>query len=265
MLNALVVSLVMSAPSPPPAIDRPCTTSWARAKAPAAPDTDRCLDFVLAASYGTLWDTESLSSDPAIRGLLTVEVPSEALTAMVKQIDKVCGGKDGELPPRPATQGAAARLGLDGDEALDSLWSTRCERAREVAAGELAAKLGIGDDVNMPDTIGVYQDLFAGTALADDALLPHLDDDGKPLACYSRATLWKFRNAPYARHGKKFKSEDLNRFFFAKRKTAITNDMGERVKLLPLAEGTLEKVELTPADNKNVALVIKAQKACYGE
>lgn len=268
MLHVLLTTLVVAFPRPNIPIDRECVNAWAKAKSPAPELSDRCLDFILRAGYGEELDSSSLTLDPPRGGgVLTVEVPTASLEAMAAQVQKVCrtrGEDDLVLRPRPATQALAARFELQGDEALDDLWNWRCTRAEEVMSYELAAKMAVTDSINMPDAVYNHRKLLTGAPLTEHDVLPHVDDEGRPDFCYSRATLWKFRNGPYARHGQRFKNEDLARFFYGKRKEPIVDEFGDRHKFLPLPEGTRDKVTLTPVDNANVALVIKAQKLCYG-
>lgn len=247
--TSLVLSLLFTAAPPS---ERQCMNTWARAKAPKAAMTDGCIDLLLTIGYGAGWDHESLTLDPRLHGELAIEQSTEALDAVDAQLARVCA------EPTPEKQAAAKRGGDD----LDELWTWRCTRAREIIGQEKAAKMGISDSVDMPEPHELLKELLAGEALTWEALMPHGEGD---VPCFSRVSLWKFRNAPYARHGFKFKTEDLNRFFYDARPEGLTDSAGEPIELLPLPRGTHAKVTLTPTDHKNVALVIKAQKACYKE
>lgn len=81
----------------------------------------------------------------------------------------------------------------------------------------------------------------------------------KELDGVSSVTLWKFRNAPYARHGRPFKSPDLATLFYAPR--AAKDDVRGDQTLLPLAENPKFKESmLDKIDKANVATVMAAIK-----
>ena len=75
------------------------------------------------------------------------------------------------------------------------------------------------------------------------------------LAGVASVTLWKFRNAPYARHGRPFKTYDLAVLFYSAR--AEKNDMRGEQTLLPVKQNPAFKESmLDKIDKQNVATVM---------
>jgi hypothetical protein len=76
-----------------------------------------------------------------------------------------------------------------------------------------------------------------------DKLLHGVKIDASELARVTSVTLWRFRNAPYARHGRAFKMEDLAAFFY-----------GGSLGLQPNAH--YSDAQLDATDRANVATVL---------
>ena len=70
----------------------------------------------------------------------------------------------------------------------------------------------------------------------------------------SSVSLWKLRNAPYARHGRTFKTVDLQTFFYGDRGKDVA-----ATKLLPLKPNPkFDESQLNKTDEDNVSVVIAA-------
>ncbi len=209
-MNALIILLLAA----PPVTSKYCHQTWPQAAKPSAAQTDGCIRLFLADAYGKALDEEALSLDPSYGAAYEVKLSIDALTKMAAHAAKDCD-------------------------------ATLCGRGQEYFEGMAARKLSLFENVNL----GSIEPLLA-TVLAGQKLAPEALKVGPEALRWSPLTLWRLRNAAYARHGYLFKNPDLNAFFYGARKDS---------KLLPLPEGKTKKVTLTPIDGANVRLVKTAE------
>lgn len=194
-----------------------CETTWP-ATAPgkaSTKDTWACVDYYLTLAYGRKPDAEMLSLDPGYGMPQEVKLPNSKLDNMVGHVAAACDRKAAPV-------------------------ESECNRGAELFEGIKRRRLGLLDDTVMESFEPVLAAVLKGEKLTRAQL--RADEEQK----WSPLTLWKLRNAAYARHGFKFKTPDLNTFFYGPR---------EDSKLLPIAKGDKAKVELTPDDVANVQLI----------
>lgn len=225
MLLALSVVVMLSAPP----TQAHCVDAWPKAASPSKEVTQGCIDLLLKTAYGRKVDAEALSLDPGYGHPIELELTGEELKAIARHVAAVCPG--------------------EGED-----W--RCTRASEYVEGMAARKMSLFESAVMDDFAGALKTVLSGEALSKSDLCP-----AEP-ACYTPLTLWKLRNAAYARHGYKFEKEDLNRFFYDPRPDGIGQTSSEvPANLLPLPRGESKDVKLTPVDQKNVKLIQGLEKA----
>jgi len=129
---------------------------------------------------------------------------------------------------------------------------TRCDRSVQVAAWFRAAAnthFDLIDPVTHESIEPLLGRLLAGKAIGTQELVR-----------VSGVTLWRLRNAPFARHGRPFKNDDLQQFFYGERKVALPS------KLLPLAPnpGFTDSM-LDAADKENLATIASEAKARHAD
>lgn len=200
-----------------------CETVWP-ATAPgkaAAKDTWACMTWYLTLAYGKKPDAEAMSLDPGYGMPQEVRLANARLDNMVAHVSAVCDR-------------SAAPV------------ESECNRAAELFEGIKRRRLALLDDTVMESFEPVLATVLKGEKLSRAEL--KADDEVK----WSPLTLWKLRNAAYARHGFKFKTPDLNVFFYGPR---------EESSVLPLARGEKAKVELTAIDGENVRLIKSLESA----
>lgn len=229
MLMGLLVASTAAAREPDPedeakadakaqdAVVKLCEATWpalAPGKA-STKDTWACVDYYLTLAYGRKPDAEMLSLDPGYGMPQEVKLPNSKLDNMVGHVAAAC---DRNAAPV----------------------ESECNRGAELFEGIKRRRLALLDDTVMESFEPVLAAVLKGEKLTRAQL--RADEEQK----WSPLTLWKLRNAAYARHGFKFKTPDLNTFFYGPR---------EDSKLLPIAKGDKAKVELTPDDVANVQLI----------
>lgn len=227
MLAALASILILSAP---PA-GGGCIDAWPKAAAPSKATTEGCIDVLLRTAYGPKVDEEALTLDPGYGDPIELELTTDELAAIGKHITVVC----------PETGG-------------DNDW--RCTRVIEYVDGMSRRKMSLFDGVEAGSFAEVLQTILKGEAVSPESIRPAGGAPWSPLA------LGKLRNAAYARHGYVFAKDDYNHFFYDPRPEGLGDGAeGVPANLLPLARGDKKKVELTPVDNKNIKIILDAEKA----
>lgn len=221
MLSALTVIVMLSAPP----TQAQCVDAWPKSANPTKELTQGCIDLLLKTAYGPKVDAEALTLDPDYGHPIEVELSSAELGAIGKHIAAVCPKSDEE--------------------------DWRCTRAAEYVGGMRERKTSLFENLAVGDFARSLQRVVDGEELDRDDLCPGTE------TCWSALTLWKLRNAAYARHGYKFDKDDLNRFFYDPRPGGIGRTEHEDVRqnLLPLPRGLSKDVKLTPVDSKNVKLI----------
>lgn len=201
-----------------PALAEQCEEAWPKAEAgkAGAKDTWACMTYYLTLAYGSAPDAEMLTLDPGYGFPQEVKLSSAKLERMIGHVKAVC---DPEAAPV----------------------ESECKRADELLRGIASRRQGLFEHTTMESIEGVLATVLKGEKLTREQL--HADD---PEMSWSPLTLWKLRNAAYARHGYVFKTPDLNTFFYGPR---------EGSTLLPIKRGEGGEVELTENDRANVVLI----------
>jgi hypothetical protein len=183
-----------------------CTTDWAHAKQPSADYARRCVRWWADNHHTDQFAEEGIAS--VLNDEIITQISSDDFQAMADHTKAICpetGGHDYELP-------CMTRLFFESAaEARTSL-----KDANDEPLGDVVAKV------------------FAGKRLT-------VDD----IAFMSPTSLWKLRNAPYARHGMIFKTADLRTLY------AQVGDYAPNKKF--------DESMLDANDEANVKLVADAQ------
>lgn len=201
-----------------PALVKQCEDAWPKAAAgkAVAKDTWACMTYYLTLAYGGPPDAEALTLDPGYGFPQEVKLSSAKLERMIGHVKAVC---DPEAAPV----------------------ESECKRADELFNGIASRRQGLFENTTMESIEGVLATVLKGEKLTREQM--HADD---PDMSWSPLTLWRLRNAAYARHGYTFKTPDLNTFFYGPR---------EGSTLLPIKQGEGAEVELTENDRANVVLI----------
>lgn len=208
------------APKPTADAVEACETVWPRTAKADRHLTWRCLTHYLTYAYGQKPDAEALTLDPGYGHPSEVKLSLEDLDRMIASTKAAC-----DVDAAPV--------------------ESECARGHELLQGMRSRRLGLFENVAVGSIEAQLRKVLAGQELTEADLF--VDDEGMDL---SPLSLWKLRNAAYARHGYQFKTADLNTFFYGPREP-----VGEP-KLLPLeTKGTTKKVELSKADTANVRLI----------
>jgi hypothetical protein len=209
-----------------------CVDAWAAEAAPTRAASEKCIDVLLASAYGPQVDDEALSLDPPNGDPIEFDLTTTELHAIARHVGSICPPRDGKTED----------------------W--RCIRAQEYIASMLDRKMSLFEGVEIGGFAALVQRVIDGKKLKRDDFC--VDQD----VCWSAFTLWKVRNAVYARHGYPFEQEDLNRFFYEPRPNGVeVLEIGDgeqsevRRNLLPLKRGTNKKVKLTAVDRANLAII----------
>ena len=195
--------------------------AWAKAEKVTKARTNACLKRLLQDAYpGQKLDAEAMSLDPWPATAWEPKLLKADLERALKHRAAAC--------PPPADDVANV-----------------CDRSKELFEAQIGRKMSTYEDMNVGSFEAVLGKVIAGKKLTDADLTP------TPDAGFSALTLWKLRNAAYARHGYIFKTQDLNDFFYAPR----TGGMKVEGGMLPLTHERKKKVTLTAEDGANVRLI----------
>ncbi len=122
---------------------------------------------------------------------------------------------------------------------------------------------------NAPELAPLLRALLSGTPLSDSLGIGDAPDAtvDAVLSRLSAMSLFRLRNAPYARHGRPFKSADLQSFFydaappFLKARDSHGLDERKRSGLFPqTVDAAYADTKLTPTDHANIATIRRAQE-----
>lgn len=213
-----------------------CEKKWPRQKNPAKDTTLACARYWVL-RYGYDDDGRSsnadeqtlLEEDPSVNGEIVTRLLAHELTAMASHVRAVAG-----MSGRDQDQGGAQAPPI-------------IDRAIEFFEGAARSHFSLSDPgTGWNDRIDEFlETIFAGKPLRSQAL---------PLL--SPVSLWKLRNAIYARHGRPFKNPDLQRFFYGDRGLP-----DETTPLLPRkVNPRFHERMLTAEDKANLALIKKAER-----
>lgn len=225
----LLIAAAPPVPSPPAvpltpaareAVARMCELPWAMATKPALEDTRACVGYVLDLAYGADRTAESLELDPPTGTSAALRFPAESLRNMARHVHALC----------PQPQGC---VDLDQDPGA--------RRAVEWLEAEAEARFSLFDAGPMASIEPALKVVLAGKPVT-------VGDE------WSVLSLWKLRNAVFARHGRPFDDPDLRRFFYGPQAAP-----GPGFPLKP-AEGRWSDARLTAQDKKNAALLLAAEK-----
>lgn len=220
MAAALATTVAISVVGVTPEGPLDCEKEWPRAESPARARSLACVRHVLSLAYGTSWTADDLDLDPPSGTAAALALSADTLTRMARHVRTLCpdGCHDVSAHPEPT-------------------------RAAEWLERELEARFSVTDHSMMRSIEPLLATILAGEALDPKALT---DPNG---GSWSVLSVWKLRNAVFARHGRRFDNPDLHRFFYG--------PDGARAAGLPARPSNepWSDARLTPIDKKNVALL----------
>lgn len=213
----ILITAAPPVPSPAGAVAALCEQTWAAAAAPKVEDTRTCVRYLLGVAYGTNHGPDALELDPPTGTAAALRFSAERLRAMATHVRALCPGGCTDLDKhREAT------------------------RAAEWLNGEAEARFSLFDAVMMAPIEAQLAAVLAGKPLT-------LEGE------WSALTLWKLRNAVFARHGKRFDNPDLTRFFYGPEASVPG-------PALTVSTEAWSDKRLSAQDKKNVAVIVKAEK-----
>jgi hypothetical protein len=207
MFHLFAVVAALSAPT----LDASCV-SWTQATEVSVAQTKTCMTHFLTHAYNGAPTKEAMSLDPIYGQAWEVKIKTAQLKQARDHITAACKGEH-EV-------------------------ETVCFRSAEFFDGLIGRRMSLSEGV-----LGNFSTALGKVLRGEKLVLADL----KPGELqWSRLTLWRLRNAAYARHGYLFKNPDLNAFFYDARK-----DQG----VLPVPRGMTKAVKLTAIDGANVRLI----------
>jgi hypothetical protein len=196
-----------------------CIKRWHAAKRPPAAKTRICARYFLMRTYERNDLDGAMDHDPPVTAGMLLRFSAAQLAHMEAHVKRLCGKGGCDISKQRLLSRAQELFIGAGAE----LWGTH----DNVGGG------GVG-----PNIAPQLKRIAKGERLPKDSV-----------SGLSVIALWKLRNAPYARHGRRFKNKDLDNFFFAKRK-------GKRASVLPFRRNPAFKPKmLTAADRANIKLL----------
>lgn len=177
-----------------------------------------CVSYLLEQGYGAAPDPERLTLDPAPFGQDELRYTRSTLQQAAPILAAACPSED---PPG------------------------RCARAQEVLQSWVDRRLGTFESCcALEDARPLLDLILRGEPLPADALkLSGGDRRWSPL------TLWKLRNAVFARHGRPFQHADLQAFFYGPERRWT------QLAVVP----SFSDSHLTPTDRANLAMIQAAE------
>jgi hypothetical protein len=177
-----------------------------------------CVSGLLEQGYGRAPDAELLSLDPSPFTKEELRFSRSTLQAALPLLRASCPAED---PPG------------------------RCARAQEVLQAWIDRRMGTFEACcALEDARPLLDKVLRGEALPADAL--QLAGGARR---WSPLTLWKLRNAVFARHGRTFQNEDLQAFFYG------PASLWPELKV----KANFSDNDLTVTDRANLALVQAAE------
>ncbi len=219
-----------------------CEVRWPVMRRSSGTRDRTCARFwVIHHGYGGR--TDGLDLDPVVGGTALVKLGSRTLLRLARRVRAYCGVQ---------CQGV--------DQRAIELFETSASyhyRLREV-------------NPDAPDLVPLLRVLLAGKPVAgawDDAAAPDADEVEIRLARLSPMSLVRLRNAPYARHGRTFKSPDLQSFFYDQEPAYLRLrdprglvERGELGLFPQTVDPDYTDAALTPVDHANIAVIRRAEK-----
>lgn len=217
-------------PVVPTTVKKTCETVWPKADEPSSKLTRKCARYWLRFAYGKHLDADALVFDPLPGIPASMKMTVAQLVRMKQHVQRVCG-----------------KVTPDHDFGVCSFKKTPfLKRAEELFWREIQERVGTMDSFAMESIEPELDKIFAGQLLEKDDLFVPDQGRGKPECLWGWVTLWKLRNAVFARHGRPFVNEDLQSFFYRQSK-------GKRADLEPV-QGFKNEM-LSPTDRKNIAAI----------
>ena len=202
----------------------------ASADKPSSKQTRRCARYWLRFAYGKNLDIDALDFDPVPGIPASMKMTVSQLVRMKQHVQKVCG-----------------RVTPDDDFGACSFEKVPfLKRAEELFWREIGERVGTMDSLVMESMEPALDKVLAGQLLTKEELFVPDEAGAKPECRWGWVTLWKLRNAVFARHGRPFLSKDLQNFFYSQSK-------GKRAELKPVEDFKNEMLSAT--DKKNVAAI----------
>lgn len=198
-----------------------CLKRWHAAKRPPAAKTRICARYFLMRTYQRNDLPTAMDLDPPVAAGMLLRFGGAQLARMEAHVKRLCG--------KGGCDFAKQRLLSRAAELFD--------RARAELRSIREGGGGVGPSLAPP-----LARIAKGERLSKGSL-----------GAFSVIALWKLRNAPFARHGRRFKNKDLDAFFFGERKGQRA---GEAKGVLPFRRNPAFKASmLTAADRANVKLI----------
>lgn len=200
-----------------------CLKRWHAAKKPTRAQSRACAELFLRRAYGCSEAEleEGTEHDPPVPLGMVLRYGRAPLGRMRTHLGRLCRTKACEMKDDRVLSRAAELM----DRAAGELWGLY----DNIGGG------GVG-----PALEPVLKQIFAGERL-------------ESIPTFSLIALIKLRNAPYARHGRPFRSKDLHDFFYGARKGS---------KVLPRkVDKTYEDSRLTAVDRANIAFLRRRERA----
>lgn len=202
-----------------------CFKRWPKAKRATPKQTRTCAkQFLLRAYECTEAELDGrMDYEPGVPAAMLLRYTGAQVDRMFDHVSHVCGKKNCD----PAKHRMLARAQDLFSSVSNEYWSLR----DNVEGG------GAGNPIT-----AILAKLLAGERI-----------ETPPKGRYSLNALTKLRNAPYARHGRPFRSRDLHAFFYHPRK---------HCKILPQKLNSAYKDSLlTSVDRTNVAVLLRLARA----
>lgn len=212
----MIAALLLLLSAPP--ADR-CEKAWAQAVAPPAAEARGCLRYVLTLAYGRAVTPDDLDLDPPRGTAEALRFGAARLRELAQQVRALCadGCTDVSKDPEPA-------------------------RAAEWLEAEAEARFTLFDADLMGSIEAPLAAVLAGRAITVES-------------AWTPLTLWKLRNAVFARHGKRFESPDLTRFFYGPDAVKVQGRPPLAVSAEPWSDAKLDAV-----DKRTIAALVVAEK-----
>jgi len=200
-----------------------CEEQWHAADKPAPGDSLRCAAHWLRYGYREGYTEEDLMLDPTPGGPISVRFTSEQFLRMQAHVRAAASTQCDDIDKEPIACRAIGYFSLESD-----------------------CHLNLIDPWLLEEILPLLGKVLRGEELARRDLAP--EDEGGPR--WSSVTLWRLRNAVFARHGRSFENPDLERFFYGAYPTKLAGELLPRSK----NPGYMDQL-LTETDRNNIKLI----------
>jgi len=216
---------VAAAPASTAGNTRLCEMEWPAQDKPEPEVSLRCAAYWLRYGYGEEYKPEDLSLDPACGGPISTGYTAEQFLRMQAHVRAAAKTKCDDVEKEPVACRAIGYFAMEADSHQNLMDPWRLQ--------EIHPLLG---------------KVLKGKPVSEADLAP-ASPKGQG---WSAVTLWRLRNAVFARHGRAFTNPDLQRFFYGEYPPDLTKG------LLPLkVDPAFNDARLTTVDRANIKLLKK--------